>query len=264
MNKQRFSPDDLRVASPCTASWEGMSGDERKRLCALCGLHVHNVAALTRVEVEALVNGADGRLCLRLYRRADGTVITRDCPVGLRAVRRRVARKAGALFAALLAFGSAVFAQNSKRKDDKKSCPVVSTLKVERSAAKDKRGAFGGVVKDTNGGLVEGATVTLTNEATKRKLSTETDDKGEFTFPVEKDGRYTVEVVNVWSAPYKAEHVELKADQTARADVTVTMSEPTVEVTVGVVLVDDGTPIKTTQGTTTINVEVLRNGRPRD
>jgi hypothetical protein len=35
-------------------------------------------------EAERLVVEKEGRLCVRFHRRADGTVLTRDCPVGLR------------------------------------------------------------------------------------------------------------------------------------------------------------------------------------
>ena len=31
-----------------------------------------------------MVQATQGRLCVRFYRRADGTVLTQDCPVGLR------------------------------------------------------------------------------------------------------------------------------------------------------------------------------------
>jgi hypothetical protein len=41
---------------------------------------------------------------VRFYRRADGTILTRNCPVGLSAVRRRVARVAGSALSAVVAF----------------------------------------------------------------------------------------------------------------------------------------------------------------
>lgn len=82
---------DLRVASPCHEKWDSMTGDERKRFCAKCQLHVHNVSALSEAEVVKLFEAETGRVCGRLYRRADGTVLLRDCPVGLAKVRRRLA-----------------------------------------------------------------------------------------------------------------------------------------------------------------------------
>lgn len=82
--------DSVRIASPCAARWEDMAGDDRRRRCAQCDLDVHNISALTRDEAETVLSRAvEGRVCARLYRRADGTVLTRDCPRGLAAVRRR-------------------------------------------------------------------------------------------------------------------------------------------------------------------------------
>jgi hypothetical protein len=59
-----------------------MHGDDRVRFCSRCSLHVYNLSALTRDAAEALVNEKEGRLCTRFYRRADGAVLTADCPHG--------------------------------------------------------------------------------------------------------------------------------------------------------------------------------------
>lgn len=83
---------EIRIATPCLADWGAMKGDDKRRLCEQCGLHVHNLAALTGPEIGALVLGASGRVCARLYRRADGTILTADCPVGLAAARAKVRR----------------------------------------------------------------------------------------------------------------------------------------------------------------------------
>ena len=47
---------------------------------------------MDKTEAERLVVETEGRLCVRFYQRFDGTVLTRDCPVGVRAARRRLAR----------------------------------------------------------------------------------------------------------------------------------------------------------------------------
>ena len=98
---------DIGVASPCTADWATMNGDERVRHCALCNKNVYNLSAMTRSEVEALIKEKEGKFCGRFFRRADGTILTDNCPVALRAIRRRV-RWIGAGLAGLFAFGAAV------------------------------------------------------------------------------------------------------------------------------------------------------------
>src|SRR5919107_4089342 len=100
--------DGVRVAAPCSADWERMSGDERVRFCAECSLNVYNLSAMTRREAEALVTSAEGRLCVRYYRRADGTILTRNCPVGLSALKRRAAHAATATMTAVLGFFAAL------------------------------------------------------------------------------------------------------------------------------------------------------------
>ncbi|MCA1621113.1 MAG: hypothetical protein LC795_17765 [Acidobacteria bacterium] len=96
--------DEVRIAAPCPADWGKMVGDERVRFCGSCDRHVYNLSGMTRREAEALVTNAEGRLCVRFYRRADGTILTRNCPVGLSAVRRRAARVAGSVLSAALGF----------------------------------------------------------------------------------------------------------------------------------------------------------------
>jgi hypothetical protein len=92
----------LSIAAPCPASWDGMRGDDRVRFCDGCQLNVYNLSGMTTAEATALVSGSEGRLCTRFFRRADGTVLTRDCPVGLAArVGRQVRGAAVWFFAAL-------------------------------------------------------------------------------------------------------------------------------------------------------------------
>jgi len=83
-----------------------MTGDERVRLCKHCSLHVYNLSDMPRSEAEAFVNRAEGRTCIRLFRRKDGTVLTRDCPVGLRALRQRLVRAVAALAGVMLALAT--------------------------------------------------------------------------------------------------------------------------------------------------------------
>jgi hypothetical protein len=101
--------DDIRVATPCNADWDDMSGDERVRFCGKCEKNVYNLSAMSRLEAEALVRDNEGgRRCVRFFQRPDGTVLTQDCPVGVRNAqwRNRAWRSfSTAAAAAGLAFG---------------------------------------------------------------------------------------------------------------------------------------------------------------
>jgi hypothetical protein len=76
-------PLKLRVASPCTARWEDMKGDDKVRFCNHCQKNVYNLSTLSSTDAAALVKSKEGKLCARFYQRTDGTVLTDDCPVGL-------------------------------------------------------------------------------------------------------------------------------------------------------------------------------------
>ncbi|MBZ0116469.1 MAG: hypothetical protein K8H88_05735 [Sandaracinaceae bacterium] len=80
----------IRVAAPCDASWDAMVGDDRIRSCAICDKHVYNLSGMTAREALSILQTSD-KPCVRLYKRADGSVITSDCEVGIRKRRRRLA-----------------------------------------------------------------------------------------------------------------------------------------------------------------------------
>ena len=82
--------DDVRIASPCTASWNEMVGDDRVRFCSSCEKSVFNLSAMLAHEAEELLaERMNGELCVRFYQRADGTMMTQDCPVGVKKKRRK-------------------------------------------------------------------------------------------------------------------------------------------------------------------------------
>ena len=98
---------NLRVASPCSADWKQMTGDDRVRACGTCEKRVYNLSELARDEAEALIEKHEGKLCVRYYKRSDGTILLTDCEIGAKGVRRRRWVAAGAI--ALLAGGSATY-----------------------------------------------------------------------------------------------------------------------------------------------------------
>ncbi len=89
--------DNIKIASPCNENWNEMFGDQQTRFCGNCEMNVYNISEMSRKEAERLIYKQEGRLCVRLYRRHDGTIITKDCPVGLKALKRRLGKIATAV-----------------------------------------------------------------------------------------------------------------------------------------------------------------------
>jgi hypothetical protein len=79
-----------------------MIGNNRQRFCGQCKLNVYNLSGMTRPEAESLLMNSEGRLCARFFRRADGSIITQDCPVGWAAVKKRMSRMWTAVVSVLL------------------------------------------------------------------------------------------------------------------------------------------------------------------
>lgn len=82
-----FNFEDVRIAVPCKSSWAKMKGDDRVRFCSQCSLNVYNIMEMTQEEAVNLISETEGRLCIRLWRRRDGTIITKDCPMSFKKLR---------------------------------------------------------------------------------------------------------------------------------------------------------------------------------
>ena len=110
--------DNIKIASPCAADWNAMIGSERSRHCGECKLNVYNLSDMTRQEAENFLIQAEGRVCVRYFKRADGTVLTADCPVGWKAIKQRISKKAAAfaslIFATLSGIGLAGYFAKAK------------------------------------------------------------------------------------------------------------------------------------------------------
>jgi hypothetical protein len=218
--KSAFDLDRLRVAAPCPKSWEDMVGDSRVRFCDHCHLNVYNLAELTQKETQRLILSSEGRLCGRLYRRSDGTLLTKDCPVGLQAVRKRISRRAAAVFATLLGLSSTVFAQHSKEKD---SCqPQVRITKTQK--LNDEKPLLAGSLFDPNGAVIPGAAVLVKNTKTGVTRQVSTNDQGQFTFPSLTEGNYSLTITLASFKSLIVQEVKLEEKTAVNMDMTLELS----------------------------------------
>lgn len=241
----------VRIATPCPVSWEQMTGNNRVRYCSHCGLNVYNVSELNRTEAESLVASTERRICARLYRRADGTVITKDCPVGLAALTKRVSRKAAAVLATVIGFSAVVFAQKTSVQHSSSSCP--QQTKITSQSVAYKGTILVGTVFDQNGAVIVGAKilVTLTDAQLKRKTSS--DDEGQFRFSTLPEGSYSLLIKAHGFKEHKIK-LRLETGKQTTADVVLAVAE-SVEL-IGIVA--EPSLIDRPPGTIVISGDVLR------
>ena len=72
---KRIKPP-LHIAKPCPKRWDELQGDDRKRFCGECQLHVHNLSAMPVRERNEFVAQSGGRLCIAYVQRPDGSMVT--------------------------------------------------------------------------------------------------------------------------------------------------------------------------------------------
>lgn len=246
----------LRIATPCPVGWDQMTGDNRVRFCGHCQLNVYNISELSGMEAEKLIASTEGRLCARLFRREDGTILTKDCPVGLRALRRRVAKRTAAIFAATLSVAAAVFGQQSSSKHGKTSCTPQTRITRTNATPDQAAKVLTGTVLDQNGAVVSGADVRLTNIDTKEIQHASTNAEGRFAFESVAAGKYAVTITAVNFKTGELKNLVVEKDKLINLDMILELSGD--GATVGLLMAEPSL-IDTPPGTTIITEKMIRS-----
>lgn len=197
-----------------------MQGDDRVRHCAQCNLDVYNFAAMSDLEVERLIANHEGRLCARMFRRSDGTVLTQNCPVGFRAQVRKVSRIAGAALSAAI---SVAFASAQE--------PLTHHLSPQAQQAKSVLSVH---VSDESGAVIPHATILLRDNETGKEFTGITNPKGDFLLDGLQAGNYRMKISAQGFIPTIYEGLILHADEAPKVDIKLRFGR---EVLVGEVIV---------------------------
>lgn len=132
----------ITVASPCAVDWDSMSGDERVRFCGQCTKHVYNLSEMSKKDAEDLIAKSEGKkTCIRYYLRKDGSIMTEDCPVGLRVVRNGLRKLSAAAAAFVSIIVSIVPTMAGTEKEDK-----TASDKASPKASEEPRRMMGEMV----------------------------------------------------------------------------------------------------------------------
>src|SRR5579871_770221 len=93
--------------------------------------------------------------------------------------------------------------------------------------AQSERGTITGVVHDSSGAVVPGASVKVINESTNVALDTVTNAEGDFTMPSLPPADYTVRVEHQGFRPFETKGLTLQAGGNLRADATLEVGSST-------------------------------------
>jgi len=115
------------------------------------------------------------------------------------------------------------------------TCSVLALVLAFAAAAfAQTTGTVEGVVTDPNGGVVKGATVTLTETSSGRSVTTTTSDDGFFTFRSLVPSNYSVMVEQAGFSRATAERVVVQVGTIARADIQLKVGGATENVNVDI------------------------------
>lgn len=83
-------PERSRKASVCKSSWDNMVGTTQIRYCSQCKSFAYDFTGMSLEEADKLVFQREEKESPIFFRRKDGKLLTRDCPVGLAQFKKKI------------------------------------------------------------------------------------------------------------------------------------------------------------------------------
>lgn len=249
MKKHQTLLERANIGRPCSSDWDEMTGDARTRYCQQCDKTVHNFSQMSRAEIEALLSTTQGRLCARIERRADGTILTQDqssLPVVMTRLRFRASKIAAAAMSAALSFSAnAALAQASEAGDTAQiDAPQKQDKENQKSQETGQQTGISGTVIDASGAVIPATRITLLNEATGREMVTASSGEGRYQFSALEPGEYKLTFEQALFKKTIVTGIVLRAGQMLSQNVTLNVTLE-VRATLGdLVFVEE--PLKTT------------------
>jgi hypothetical protein len=219
--------DSIEVKNACSEDWNRMAGSDKVRFCSHCALEVNNISALTRKQAMRLVNGSNGRICVRYVKNpAD------DSPVFAGSKLYRITRRAGiaaGVLGATLAVSSLAHAQGSGPVSWTQKAEISQTETAGKNKSESGAATVTGTVTDPTGALVPNATVILVTPETGVKRAVAASEEGFYKFENVSAGKYKVEATGVGFMVTTRE-IDVFDNKENVADLTLEAAETTVTV----------------------------------
>jgi Carboxypeptidase regulatory-like domain/Ankyrin repeats (3 copies)/Ankyrin repeat len=178
--------DSIDVKTPCSESWDEMTGNEQVRFCSHCAKDVHKLTEMTRKQARKLVTKSEGGICVQYRRRPDGRIDT------LKRQFHQITRNTGiaaSVLGASLSISTLTYAQANP------STPNSDSTEISQTDKKDSpNSVISGVVTDANGAVIPYAFVTLSNQSLNIYLSATANSEGFYEFKDVATGNYKLKI----------------------------------------------------------------------
>src|SRR5215475_7681682 len=224
MSAKKRKLDQLQVVSPCSTGWDRMSGDEKKRFCSECNKFVYDFSQMTRRQVEAIVSIHRGRMCARVTRRPDGSLLTLETPPIHPTVSRRASPVVNATLAAILGLS----APANVLSVEVSAAQLIVRSDADSDSARNPYGGgealVGGTAHDSQGAVIPNALVKLISDA-GAELKTKSSSEGEFTFARVPFGAYIMLVEAQGFYTHVNSNVIVDTPHEMRFEVTMKMNQ---------------------------------------
>lgn len=207
MSRKLTVLDRIDIASPCSADWNEMRGNDFVRFCDNCQLSVNNISALTHKEAMKLVLKSKGRLCVQYVRKPDGKI--QNASRQFHQITRRASRITAGIFTAALSLSSVSSAQPSHISSTKyqQGITISEFFKEKKngettSLAGKVTGRFSEYTQNESSETnitykekaIAGAVVKLINQKTNERFLTTTDEDGVYRFDNLEVGTYRLKI----------------------------------------------------------------------
>jgi hypothetical protein len=184
--RNKTSLDKIKIASPCSADWDQMLGNEQVRFCKNCNINVYNISNMSKKQAEFLISNKEGRLCATFYRRTNGTILTQNYPARILNIKRLVIKVVGVAFTMLLSFNITSYGQITSKTNEQSLKTSIFT--------KNSPSSIAGRIYDETEAVINGAEIILINEANEKTISTTSDEYGKYKISILEPGLYTMKV----------------------------------------------------------------------
>ena len=127
-----------KIEKSCPANWDDMKGDEKRRFCEHCQLHVHNLSAMTLEEQRTVLDVKGRPGCISYVAQPDAVAVAPDRWLRQNTGSSSSWQRIAALFVALMSL-IGVGCQNSAMPKQDCSASTQASIPTVSAVADGKR-----------------------------------------------------------------------------------------------------------------------------